>query len=165
MKITKTIANTAAHTLTKELVKKNNDAALQTIKTIEEHLISLLPKQVRDVFNSDNKNYLDGYHQVRLCGNGFNYEYINLTTKIAMLKNNINLPEDLAAVIRKQLDQQKKEEKRIEELVNEIALTLINLRTYKNVEENFKEAFEVLPPIVAKVPMKFDVKNILKQLK
>lgn len=146
-RITLTLANTIATQLMKKKRNKENalkdklgEYAYQCLKTrVPKEIISLYEKKVgNDYFKTSNYGYFTGV--------GLGYTSIYFTPNIPVKQNGATQVTDREATKLADLQYKWKEEvKANNELQKEIERTLVGLRTYKRVREEFKEAGKYLP--------------------
>jgi len=144
MNITKVIATNAAEKLTEK-----QKAEIKTLKNelsvvFEEIYLKSIPKNIIDA-HKKNPNYFRQRQDFQLSGNGFKYEYVNCMNNVPYISNCFLPDEASAFVIRGMLDKIEDKLKAYQKLFKEIEIALFQLRTYKRVEENFPEAFLLLP--------------------
>ncbi|MDR6844478.1 hypothetical protein [Flavobacterium granuli] len=149
-KITKQIAELTA----KKLVKPKKEKIDIQKKELKEEVEKLLLKQIpTDVLTFYKKypNYTDTSASVEISGNGWNFQRVLLNKELpSPNKNKHQLLPDVenASILLKLFNEIKDAEKSVEKLEADLSITIFALRTYKSVEENFPEAFDLLPKIV-----------------
>jgi len=144
MNITKLIATEVAEKLTDkkrlEIVNLKTDLSLVfegiVLKSIPDEVIKLYKKY---------PNHFETKRSFQLCGNGFEYQYLGVTKDIPHYKSSFTPNEEDSKLLINKLNEIKDLKKKYDELFKEIEITLFSLRTYKRVEENFPEAFLLLP--------------------
>ncbi|OYX86772.1 MAG: hypothetical protein B7Y83_00090 [Flavobacteriales bacterium 32-34-25] len=149
-RITKQIAESTALALVKGKYSKLSKKETEFKQMIEELLLNKIPEDVLKFFKKY-PNYTETSNTVVLSGNGWNFERIALKNEIPAIHGGQiqYLPEPETAVKLLSLFNGHKDlKKQIERLKKDLEITIFNLRTYKSVQENFPEAFELLPKIV-----------------
>lgn len=153
-RITKEIASAVAV----QLVQPKSDELKQLENNLQEtvrkmYLLSL-PSGIMDAY----EKYKDWFQQctnITLSGAGLKlgYKYYKIGQALPKYLQRLELKESDAELIIKIENQIDAKTKEIAELKNAIENALYNYRTYKNVEDNFPEAFRLLPVRVSTVPM------------
>jgi len=146
-RITKEIAKQVAVKLTEtkrlEIEKLNKTFKENAFKAYEKKI----PKEVLICF-AKHPNYFDTTTQIKMIGNGWNHEYIDITSKLPSNDSSWPKPqfdEKTAQSLLKEYDKINKLKKEFSALKAEIENALIRLGTYKRVGEQFNEAYEHLP--------------------
>jgi len=142
--ITKAIANEVALKLTEK--KRANIKKLETTLSSVLHgmILKTIPKEVVELFEKHPK-FFGTRSSFQLQGNGWNYKYLNSVKQIPTYNSSFSPNAKDSETLTKLDNEVKKERQDYEKLVSEIETALFGLRTYKRVQENFPEAFELLP--------------------
>lgn len=153
-RITKEIATAVAV----QLVQPKSDELKQLENNLQEtvrkmYLLSL-PAGIMDAFAI----YKDCFQQcsnVTLSGAGLKlgYKYYKIGDALPKYLQRLELKESDAELVVKIENQVEAKKMEIAELKTAIENALYNYRTYKNVEDNFPEAFRLLPIRKSTVPM------------
>jgi len=148
-RITKQIAEITA----KQLVKSKKETVASLRKNFKNEVEKLVMKQIPSEvikFLEKFPNYTKTNDTVEISGNGWNFQKIGLG-KCLPSPSGYRIQFCPEPVIAEQLLSKFKEiedkENTIERLQNDLEKAIFNLRTYKSVEENFPEAFLLLPKI------------------
>ena len=145
-RITKEIAASVAVKLVAKKAKLRDETNNALKKELTEMVKKTIPKEVFD-FHLKFPNYIDTRSNLQLQGNGWNYEYLNLSESLP-LRNNYFIPsKDQAKVLRSLYDEYKEHEKDTSNLRRKIENLLYSLRTYNRVNAEFPEATPFLPSI------------------
>lgn len=163
-RITKEIARQVSLKLTEK--KSNQIKCLQNdLKQIVSSIYkSQLPKEVIDLYEKMPK-YFDTTSNTRIFSAGFLYEYYYINQLPKLENGAFKVSDSEAKNILKLKDKIYDLKGKLEKLVIDIENTLFNLRTYKNVESNFKEAFEFLPKSNENTSVMINISDLRNQLK
>jgi hypothetical protein len=162
-RITKEIASAVA----KELVQPKQEEKMVLQALLKDHLrnyfLTTIPEDVLIEFHK-NPNYFNTTHSIRIQGEGitdsYNYYSIGEELPYSRKTDRVLLPPKVAAAAVKLIDAIKDKKYEIEKLIKEIEVALYNLRTYKNVENEFPEAFKRLPPTPLTTALAINLKDI-----
>lgn len=149
-RITKEIAENVATKLVQSKKQVIDCLRKKLENEVKEHVIKEVPLEVMLVFNK-NPNFIRVERRVEISGNGWNFQSVYLDKAIPCNNNyKINfIPEaKIANELLLIFNEISDKEKEIKLLKNDLINTIYNLRTYKSVELNFTEAFELLPKII-----------------
>jgi len=144
MNITKQIASEVAILLLQKQANEIKSLNKDLETEFTEMVFKKIPVEVLDVFGKFS-DYFGTRKSFQLSGNGFNYKWLS-ASRCLPAKNASFCPDEkeakrLLSIINKIDDKSNK----YQDLLKEIEVTLFSLRTYKRVEENFPEAFVLLP--------------------
>lgn len=103
-----------------------------------------LPKSVLEGFKI-NPDYYKKADYISVVGTGLNWNSIDFNKKLPIKENNVAIDEKTAAKLVVMMNKKSEDLKGYNALMTEIQNALLNLRTYKKIEENFPEAFKLLP--------------------
>lgn len=159
-RITKQLAEQVAIKLTED--KKANIKLLKDkLKTIAtEHYLKTIPKEVKDFYKKHPK-YTKQTSYVNLVGAGLEYNHTDIdnsphngnSNQVKVTNEEANIVVDVQRLIE---DAQKE----YRDLVSEIEIALLGLRTFKNVQEKFPEAYEFLPEISYNTSLAINLKDV-----
>ena len=162
--VTKAIATEVAI----KLVAKKKEA----IEKLEKELKSLtvdaykktVPKEVLDVFEKY-PDYIRTSTYCSLSGHGWDWQILKFGVTLPK-KNNSGTQFDAktSEKLRKLFDKIQADSTKMRKTLHEIEVTLFNLRTYKRVEENFPEAFALLPAKIT-TALSTDVSTLRQEIK
>jgi hypothetical protein len=149
-RITKTIAENVAEKMVATRIEAAKLKENIFLELLYDKVKYEIPKDVLS-FYEKHQNYFKNGSEVRVSGNGFDYQYFCLDKKLPR-KDNYGRIEYFpsqkdAKELLSYMDAYQLVYKEAKELRKEIEVTLFNLRTYKSVQENFPEASEYLPKI------------------
>lgn len=150
MRITKQIASDVAKELVAKKSKENGKVWIELCEKIHKSILKTIPKDLLEI-SEKYPNYIKGSQVVKIIGNGFNHESINISKTFPCTDwSRIYTPteeegKEWISLFNKYHDERKK----ISELYRDIENCLYNLKTYKAVEENFPEAYKYLPVKIA----------------
>jgi polyhydroxyalkanoate synthesis regulator phasin len=149
--MSKQLAETIATQLTKESKEKIQKLSKEISEFCEKIIIKKTPKEIMELYKT-NKEYL----QLSVCfyfsGKGLNYTVITLTKSLPYSNSrNIILEDKDAEHLVNLLNKGKIKKDETNKLFNEIVNNLLVLKTSKKIEENFPEAFELIPKTQALV--------------
>lgn len=146
MRITKQIASEVAKQLLAEKRKENDKNWIELSKKVYESVLKTVPKEIIEL-HEKHPSFVRTSRSIKLIGNGFNHEYVNTSKEFPCehySKNYVPTAKEGVEWI-KLLNDYNDGKESIKKLNSEIELALYNLRTYKAVQENFPEAYELLP--------------------
>jgi len=148
-RITKQIAEEVA----KKLVAKKRETLKLRTKEFSEKITKIchekVPFEVLVVFEK-HPNYFHQTSTFKPSGNGWNFQNLNLSHSLPSQAGyfSFEMEVETSNELLKEFNKNKDEQKQIDELQRDLVNTLLNLKTYKSVTENFPEAVEHLPKIV-----------------
>lgn len=163
------ITKTHADTIAKEMVKKMTDKIqlkkVELSQYITDQYNATLPKDVLNLFNQY-PNYFKRAGTVLLKGNGLNSGYYLSKSVCAVSDYQVALqPEPAAAkIISKSLNEIEKLETKRNQLKVQIEQTLLSLKTYKRIEDQFPEAYALIPERATVNAIAVPIDDIRKQL-
>lgn len=166
-RITKQIAEDVSKAMTAEKRKAANELKDRFRDAVRNAALSRVPKQVVELFNnSEVRPYMNYNNSVQLSGNGFNYKWVTIS-EIPYKGNSCGL--DITSEEGKTLWEMdhayKQAEDEAKELEREIFTALYaTLKTYKNVEKHFPEAFEHLPKLSSRTALSINVDALRKKI-
>jgi hypothetical protein len=147
-RITKQIAITTDSELVKGKIEKVRELKklfedrlkLEVLKTIDKEILH---------FSQKHPSYVRKSTDVKIVGNGFNHESASIDISLPTCNGNyatyfnpeVKVAEELMQLMRTY----KKEKDLVNKLKKDLEIIIFNLKTYKAVQENFPETFEVLP--------------------
>lgn len=145
-RITKDVAEVVTKELLKDKRNEVNELKKQLHKTCRDYYLEQLPKDVINLF-SKFRDYFRTTTSIRINGPGLpvGYKYYQLGESLPQSFDNISVNEKQAEVIIRLESKIADKEKALSKLTADIESALYNLRTYKNVEKEFPEAFKLLP--------------------
>lgn len=165
-RITKDIANYVANRLT----EKKSEEISKLQKSFEEISFKAyekkIPKEVMDCF-AKHKKYFDTTTQLRMVGNGWNYEYVSIGEELPTNSGsypNPSFDEKTNQLLLTQHQKISDLKSKLKPLKEEIITALIRLGTFKKVEIEFKEAYPFLPKTVSQ-SLVVNVDKIREKLK
>lgn len=145
MRITKQIAEDVARQLCAEKQSEIKALKAQLKATVTSHYEAILPKDVLAFFKKY-PSFVSTDSSVRIYGSGIDYRYFNFTQPMPSGDNcKLEIDDISANYLTGLLNTIQDQEKSYNQLLKEIQLALINLRTYNNVREQFPEAGKILP--------------------
>lgn len=150
MRITKQIASDVANQLLAKKVKGNNRNWTELSNEVYESVLKTIPKEITELYEK-HPSYVRTSQNVRLFGNGFNHENISTPRGFPCIdySKTYTPTEKEAADWIKLLNDYKDGKDNLRKLSSEIESALYNLKTYKAVQDNFPEAYELLPEKVS----------------
>ena len=149
-RITKQIAELTAKSLVKEKKEKIKEKTVAFKEKVESLLLEQTPREVLNLFVK-HPNYITTCNSVQISGNGWDFQTIVLNRSLPSDNNyRIQFVPDVetAAILLTKYKEIEESRKEVRELELDLSNAIFNLRTYKSVEENFPEAFLLLPKIV-----------------
>lgn len=158
-----------ANIIAKEMVKKMNEKIRLKEEDLSQYITeqynATLPKDVLSLFNQY-PNYFRKAGRVLLKGNGLNSGFNLLKSVCAVSDYQIALQPDPAAakIISKSLSEIEKLETKRNQLKVQIEQTLLSLKTYKRIEDQFPEAFALIPQRGTINAVAIPIDDIRKQL-
>jgi hypothetical protein len=146
MRITKQTASDVAKQLVAKKGKENAKIWIELCESIYESVKKTIPKDLID-FSEKYPSYIRATQVVKIVGNGFNHESINITKVLpckdwSFIYTPTSEEGDKWIKLFNKYHEQRKE---TETLYRDIENALYNLKTYKAIEENFPEAYKFLP--------------------
>jgi hypothetical protein len=165
MRITKQIASDVANQLLAKKVKGNNRNWTELSNEVYESVLKTIPKEITEL-QEKYPSYVRTSQNVRLFGNGFNHENINTPKSFPCTdySKTYTPTEKEAAEWIKLLNDYKDGKDNLRKLSSEIESALYNLKTYKAVQENFPEAYELLPEKVS-TSLSVNISDIRQKIK
>ena len=146
MRITKQIASEVAKELVAKKRKENGKVWIELCESIYESIKKKIPKELID-FSNKYPSYTRMSQIVKLVGNGFNHESINLNNAFPCRDWSLTYvpTNEEGEKWIKLFNKYHEQRESISSLHRDIENALYNLKTYKAVEENFPEAYKFLP--------------------
>ena len=164
MNITKSIAENVASQLTAKIKLKIDDERKILTEKVDFMAKKRVPKEIMNWFNTKNKKWLNirGYIQFASASKHYNIEIKAIPYPYDNGYVVITEEEMTELYAQDHKIQFLEEQKRTIE--NQLVAQLIKMRTYKRIEKDFPEAFELLPNAeVSELPA-INVKDILMQI-
>lgn len=157
------VANKMIEKISVKIKNKNSELSELIIAAYNK----TLPREIIEL-SSKFPNYFKKCGRVLLKDNGLNDGFL-LTKSVVSTTDNYQVafqPDpSTAKLVSKSLNELKKLENKRDELKSQIKNTLLNLKTYKRIQEQFPEAFELLPDRkVAENTLAIPIDDIRKQL-
>lgn len=146
-RITKTIAEQTAKKLVEKKWESINQLKDQLSFEVEKAVRQEIKFDVEECFKN-NPNYFKQTQCVQIAGNGWNYQRVfikNMIPSVDSARRTFTPENELASHLLFIFNIIKDQEKEVQLLERDLVNTILNLRTYKSVEENFTEAFVLLP--------------------
>lgn len=149
-RITKQIAEEVAAKLVatkKEKLKERNLVFSQKITELCWHKV---PSDIAVLFE-EYPQYFNTSSTFRPSGNGWNSQYLSLVQEVPSIYENsfsFEMEVKTSNALLKEHNRNNDEKDKIKMLERDLVHTLLNLKTYKSVTENFPEAAAYLPKIV-----------------
>lgn len=162
-RITKEIARNVAIELTKVKKEQLKKIQLQLKDIVSEIYKQQLPEEVVSLFKKYPK-YFQTAISTRINSPGFQWEFFNII-EMPQKTTAFTVNDTQGKKIISLDDTIRSKRKDLEKLVSNIEATLFNLRTYKNVEKEFKEAFILLPEININTALSININDLRIQLK
>jgi hypothetical protein len=148
-RITKQIAEITANELVKSKKEKIKILQSEFKQKLYQMVLQNIPDDVIK-FHKKHPKFIKTNFYVEISGNGFEYQRIALESEFPS-KNGERfqlLPDpETAKELLKSFNQIKDLKESSDRLKSDLERAIFNLRTYKSVEENFPEAFLLLPKI------------------
>lgn len=162
-RITKDMAFETAKKMTVKKQTALDKTKKELKKIMQTYAVSKIPKEIMVCFKK-HKNVFNTQSCLRLVGNGFNHEWVDLEESLP-LENTVFSPEgNLAKEIRTLLDSISTKDKELKELRKEIETALYNLRTYAKTQKDFPEAYGFLPSPNSETALTVNISAIRKKL-
>jgi hypothetical protein len=161
-RITKQIAEAVAKALLEQKSNELKELNILLTQQVRSFYIKSIPQGVLDLYAGSPKWFKE-VSSIRLTGVGISdmYHYYSIGDSLPNPANIIFNLNDKQAEIVASLDSQiSDKKKKINELKANIEVALYNLRTYKNVEKEFPEAFKLLPEIAYNTSLAINIKDI-----
>lgn len=149
-RITKQIAENVAYKLVMPKKTKLKERNIEFSKKITELCWDRVPVEIITLFKT-HPSYFRTASIFRPTGNGWNSQYLDLFEEVPSIRGNnfyFEMEIKTSNALLKEYNRNKDQKEQIEELQRDLVNTLLNLKTYKAVTENFPEAAEHLPKIV-----------------
>jgi len=164
--ITKAIASEVAI----KLVQKKSEAISVMEKELNEKITAAYKAKIpNDVLLmwKEKPDWMELIQSVQLHGNGWNWQNFKLTERLPknQSKGRTFTPDSKTAdMLIKLRDKIEIHAEKMRKTVKEIEVTLFGLRTYKRVEENFPEAFALLPAKIS-TALSTDISALRSEIK
>jgi uncharacterized protein (DUF4213/DUF364 family) len=165
-RITKQIAESTAKALVQSKKAENNVLEKEFKYMILNEILKDIPKEILD-FNKKHPRFVKRTTTVQISGNGWDFQTVYLDEEIPSPNGNkIQLVpnEELSVLLLKRFTDFTHKKELVKKLEQDLGITIFNLRTYKSVQENFPEAFELLPKIVNN-SVQLNLSDILNRIK
>jgi len=163
-RITKDLAERTALKLTEKKLLAINMVKEELSKLLFDYQYESLPEQIKDCFKA-HPDYFNKSSSFRPLGEGLNFSYHNIISELPYSKNaNVVLNKEQANRVSKLIAKKETMSQKYRQLNIEIESTLFALRTYKNVEREFPEAFVLLPELSTNTSVMINVSSIRSQL-
>ena len=146
MRITKTIAEQTANLLLAKKTEELKEVAKELSNVVTKVIERNIPLEI-SAGSKKNPEYFTFTRNFCLSGNGFNYLSVFTHKRLPCAGNNFRPNEKDAKEIMLVSNKFDNMVDEIKKLKLEIETAIFNLRTYKAVEENFPEAFLLLPKV------------------
>lgn len=149
-RINRSIAEEVAAKLVAPKKEKLETRQKQFSEHITELCLNRIPSDIIVVYDELPK-YFQTTCFFRPFGNGWNMQHLELTERLPSLNGNsfsFEMEVKTSNALLKEYNRNKDQKEQIEQLERDLVNTLLNLKTYKAVTENFPEAAEHLPKIV-----------------
>ncbi|MBX9886654.1 MAG: hypothetical protein K2Y30_01815 [Flavobacteriaceae bacterium] len=149
-RITKLIAEATANELVKSKKQELAKQEAEFKKILEHEIAKEVPIAVLE-FYKNYKHYVHKTKSVQISGNGWDFKTIYLEKEMPSYNGNkiqFTPKEKIATKLLSLHDEIESNKKVISKLQDDLESVIFNLRTYKSVQENFPEAFDLLPKIV-----------------
>jgi len=144
MNITKTIAAEVAEKLLSKQALEIKNLRNKLESTFDEIYLKTIPKEVVELFKKY-PNYFKTRNNFHLSGNGFDWKSITAYKSLPYINYAFQPNEKDSIILHNSINKIDKKKSEYKKLHSEIEIALFGLRTYKRVEENFPEAFLLLP--------------------
>lgn len=162
-RITKEVAEQVAKNLIEPKVQEKAKLSQLLTNHLRDYYLTTIPEDVLIEFHK-NKDYFSTCYSIRIQGEGVSdaYTYYSIGEELptSNKKDRIQLPPKTAEKAVKLIDSIRDKKTEIEKLSREIQIALYNLRTYKNVETEFPEAFKYLPEAKVNTALAINIKDI-----
>ena len=168
MNITKSIAENVAIAMTKQKQDEITKVGREMADIVQDYVVKCLPKEVKSFYKSHPKWVnKSSFFVVRGVGIGY---YINQETDELPIQNHdkiVVLPDSEAVKYMALFNRKKDLKDEVSALVADIKNALLTMRTYKRIEEQWPEAFALIPKDEAKKPtgVAINLSDIKKRLK
>jgi len=146
MNITKTIATEVANKLLENKTLAMKEAKDKVSAAFDKIYLSRIPKEVLNVFEK-HKEFIKSGKDFQLQGNGFDWNWVQTSKELPKTKNAFQPNEEEAKSLLVLINTFEALVKEKRELLAEIETSLSNLKTYKRIQDNFPEAFTLLPSV------------------
>lgn len=168
MRITKEIAQKVANQLLHKKDEQIEDLKIKVNDILKKEILSTIPNTIIAAFHDKTTHdYIDASGSVRLMGNGFNHEHYYLINSLPTKGGEIiiNVSEKFSKLLMPAHKHLKISKREREITFDEVYVSLINLRTYANIEKQFPEAFLLLPPENKSMALLVNVDHIRNKIK
>lgn len=158
------VTNEIARAVAEKLVQSKKDEQVVLEKelqvVIRDMYIASLPKGLMVAYKTY-EEWFDTCNQILLKGVGITpgYNYYRIGDALPKNTQFLELTDEQVKEILRLEGSIKSKKGEIESLRNQIKTALLTYRTYKNIEDNFPEAFVLLPVRVSTLPM-INIKDI-----
>lgn len=169
MQITKSIAAEVAEKLCRKKEEQIENLKQELINIVGVHIKTLAPIEVLKIYNSKHKEYIECANHVNLSGGGLSWYSLDLGESVPLAggRNSLQIG-DWGVACTKIVSLTHKIDKCKDEyskLKLEVIATLVGLRTYKRIAEEFEEAVEFLPERNTCTALSINISEVRKQLK
>ena len=166
-RITKQIAEDVSKAMTADKRNAAKELKDKFREAVRNAALSRIPNQVVELFNnSEIRPYMDQKNSVKLIGNGFNYKWVSIS-EVPHKSGDSCL--ELFIEEGKTLWEMERAYNLAEDEVKELDLEIYTalyatLKTYKNVEKHFPEAFEHLPKLSASTAISVNLDTLRQKI-
>lgn len=165
-RITKQIAEDVSKAMTAEKRKAATELEIAFKDEVRKTALSRLPKKVIELFESEFKPYMKRTGYAKLCGNGFNYNTVYFSDIPTNDNNSLVLTEEEGEKLSKMEWSYKNSKDEVKKLEEKIFNALyFTLKSYKNVEAHFPEAYEHLPKLSTSTALTINLDKLRQEIK
>jgi len=170
-KISQSDAQTAARKIVEPINKKMIEIEQQIREKVTGYAQATVPADVMKVFKGDNCEYIQTANSVNLYENGFNGRNVTLVGNVPMLKGGyyntpkLNLTKVQADAIHKLDEKKDKLREKYETTKSEVEASILTLGTHKRVQEEFPEAYGMLPGINTNTGLSVQLQPVREKVK
>lgn len=147
-RITKDIAKRVSEAMVSEKRKEAKELDIKFKSEVRKIALEKIPIKVIIMFEGEHKDYIETSSHVILDGHGFSRRWVSIERIPSKGNNTVELTKEQGEKLWKAENKKKEAEQKVDELELEIYNALYySLKTYKNVEKHFPEAYNYLPQL------------------
>ena len=163
-RITKTIAQEVAKQLVLPKRTELEERKIQLRKEVTQIVIQRLPTQVFETFEK-HPGYFSTTQRFQFIGEAINFSYLQADQDLPYDSIRIEVGPEIGRYLNEEKEYINKTGKDLEELELNIESTLMGLRTYNKTQQQFPEAFALLPKPGTSEALMINVDMIRNKLK
>ncbi len=168
-KISASDAQIASRKIVEPINKKMVEIEQQIREKVTEYVTASVPADVMKVFKGSNCEYIKTTQNVNLQGHGFNNRSVTLTCNVPYIDTSWYSKHELtkvqSEVIYKLDEKKEKLQEKYDVTKKEVEASILTLGTHKQVQEQFPEAWGMLPGVKADTGLMVQLQPVRDKVK